>query len=111
MKDSSNGMISIAATDYKVLSGVDRIYQRSSRINNPNSACGPTVASMIVEHQSNIILFVELDMIKTVLMQAIYMSLTKILIMSQGYRRKKSVPDDPQDHYLVTSRKVQPRCL
>ncbi|KDE45819.1 hypothetical protein DI43_19305 [Geobacillus sp. CAMR12739] len=35
----------------------------------------------LVEHQSNIILFVELDMIKTVLMQAIYMSLTKILIM------------------------------
>ncbi|MBE2914469.1 C39 family peptidase [Anoxybacillus flavithermus] len=50
LKDSGNGMVSIAATDYKVLSGVDRIYQRSSGINNPNSACGPTVAAMIMDY-------------------------------------------------------------
>lgn len=43
--DPSN-QFSTMATNYKVL-GVTRLWQRSSGVNKPNSACGPATAAMI----------------------------------------------------------------
>ncbi|MFZ3590231.1 hypothetical protein ACOI1C_13415 [Bacillus sp. DJP31] len=43
--DPSN-QFTTAATTYKVL-GVTRLWQRSSGVNNPDSACGPATAAMV----------------------------------------------------------------
>ncbi|MDQ1147289.1 hypothetical protein QE429_004116 [Bacillus sp. SORGH_AS 510] len=41
--------LTTTATTYKVLS-VTRLSQRSSGVNNPNSACGPTTAAMVANY-------------------------------------------------------------
>ena len=46
--DPSN-QFSTLATTYKVL-GVTRIWQRSSGVNSPNSACGPATAAMVANY-------------------------------------------------------------